>query len=86
VKENIYCLYDKKSQIALKPFLVHRNDVAPLRETQDVVANKDTVIHKHPQDFDLICVGEIDLESLEVTGHSPRLIAQCKDMVDEQNS
>lgn len=82
VNENIYCIYDTQSQIALKPFMIHRNDVAPLREFQEIARNKDSLIAKHAKDFQLIQIGIVDLITLEVTVITPRQVATALDLIE----
>lgn len=81
--ENLYILYDKNAKIGLKPLLVHRNDVSPVREIEEVTANKETLIHKHAGDFQLLHVGTIDLETLQVSGLEPRVVAEAIDLLDD---
>ena len=83
--ENIYCIYDNNAGIALKPFSIHRNDVAPCREVTEVANNKDSIIHKHAADFELLHVATIDLVTLEVTGlPAARRVMRCIDSIDTE--
>lgn len=81
--ENIYCIYDKEAGISLKPFLIHRNDVAPVREFEEVATNKDSVLYKHAGDFDLMQIGQINLETMEIQQVEPRLVARGIDLIDK---
>lgn len=81
--ETIYCIYDKEAGIALKPFLIHRNDVAPVREFQEVAQKEGTPIHNHASEFQLIAVAVIDLETLEVSPTERRLVATAIDLIAE---
>lgn len=84
MKENIYVIYDVKSQIALKPFMIQRNDVVPIRELTELVQNKDTVLHKHAEDFHLIQIATIDIESLEMEIlQQPRVAVRAQDCIDK---
>lgn len=82
--ENVYCIYDKQTNMALKPFFIHRNDVAPVRELEDIVSNKDSIIHKHAGDFDLIHIGTVNLETMELDKQPPRLVVHCLDLLDDK--
>jgi len=85
MEENIYVLYDKEAKIALKPLLVHRNDVAPLREIQEIAGNKDSLIHKHAGDFELLHIGVLNLDTLEIHAVKARSVANVIDLVaDDQ--
>lgn len=66
MKENVYCIYDTASKLAIKPFMVERNDVVPIRTLQQLVNEKTTIFHKHAMEFELIHIAELDTETLEV--------------------
>lgn len=84
MRENIYLIYDTKSQIGLKPFIISRNDVAPLREVGELVRNAETILHKHAADFQLIQVAVINLETLEIEVlERPRQVANAVDLVEK---
>lgn len=80
--ENIYVLFDLGSGIALKPAMIDRNDVAPLRVLGDTAQNPESLVSKHPNEFQLIHVGTIDLETLTVQAlQHPRVVATASDML-----
>lgn len=85
MREAIYVLYDRAAQIALKPCMIHRNDVAPVREVTELTRNPDSIIHRHPQDFQLLHVADINLETLEVTPlPEPRIVLEAKDATEKR--
>lgn len=84
MKENIYAIVDRESGIALKPFIIQRNDVAPVREFEDLCTNKETMFNKHAGDFELMHLGEVDLETLEIIGLTPRTVARAIDLIDKE--
>lgn len=83
--ENIYVMFDKGANIALKPLIVQRNDVIPVRELGELVNNSETIIHKHPQDFQIIHIGSIDLENLVVEQCEPRIVAVGLDLLPKKD-
>jgi hypothetical protein len=81
--EYIYIIFDKNAGIGLKPLIVSRNHVAPLREVQDLCNNKETLLYKHAGDFQLVKIGVLNLETLEIIRHTPEVIANCIDLVEQ---
>lgn len=81
--ENIYALYDHEAGITLKPLMIDRNDVAPVRQITDLTNNKESIIHRHAAHFSLVHIGTIDIESLELQPMAPRTVANCKDLLAE---
>jgi hypothetical protein len=85
MKEHIYVLYDKGAQMALKPFMVSRNDTVPVRELAEITANKDTPMHKHASEFELVQVATIDMETMHVEKTELRIVARCIDLLTDQD-
>ena len=55
----IYCVRDIKSESYGVPFFAE-NDRIACRSFCDLVADTNTVISRHPEDFTLVCIGEYD--------------------------
>lgn len=84
MRENIYVIYDTKAGIAIKPPMVERNDVAPVRMLTEVARRPEGVISQNPAEFQLIHVGEMDLETLEIFPlPEPRLVAIAAQLIAE---
>ena len=66
----VYSLYDKKTCVYGRPFFAH-NDGHALRLMGDEVANADSVIGKHADDFSLHWIGEFDDGLGVVVGVTP---------------
>lgn len=82
--ENLYVLYDREAKIALKPIIIERNDVVPVRMLTDLTNKPDTIVNKHTEDFSLIHIGEIDLETLEIKAYDvARTVVLAKDLKNE---
>lgn len=80
--ENVYCIYDRAASIALKPLLTSRNDVVPLREFKQIANNPESIVHNHPQDFDLMHIGTVNLEAALIE-HSPsRIVVNAAELKD----
>lgn len=59
---HLYSIYDRKAAYYL-PLFQMRSHADAMRQFADIVAQSDTPIAKYPADYDLVCVGSIDLES-----------------------
>lgn len=88
MQENIYVIYDTGTGIALKPPMVDKNDVQPIRVLTDTIlqAGTNNVIANHRKDFQLIHIGTLDLETLEINKVEPRLVAQAIDLVPYEDN
>lgn len=82
--ENIYCLMDRGANVALKPFMISRNDIAPVRETLEATTNPESIMHKHASDFELVHIATVNLETLAVEPVEPRTVARCIDLLEDQ--
>lgn len=58
----IYTIFDRKAAYCLPVFNV-KTDTDAMRQFTNIVVNSDTDISKYPADFDLLCIGHIDLDS-----------------------
>lgn len=58
----IYSIYDRKAAYYL-PLFNMRGHADALRQFSEIVVNSDTPIAKYPADYDLVCLGSIDLET-----------------------
>lgn len=73
-KNSIYSIYDRKAQYYLPPFTV-RSDADAERAFIEAVTVSDTPIAQYPADFDLVCLGSIDLDTGMLTqDQMPRLM------------
>lgn len=86
MQENIYVMFDIGSGIALKPLMVERNDVAPIRVLSETARNEQSLVNKFPQDFQLVHVGTINLETLEVAGMPSRVVATGLEVLATKDS
>lgn len=67
--QRLYCVYDRKAKVPFNGiFQQFNNDEDASRLFSDVVMNPQSgVIHKHPEDFALMYVGDIDNDTLHMT-------------------
>lgn len=65
-----------------RPFTTRTKGEA-IRSFTDEAHRADSEIAKHPQDYDLYCLGEYDDQSGSITGYErPELIVRAQDLKD----
>lgn len=74
ITEKLYIIFDKDAQVAIKPALISRNDVAPIREFTQAINNPESLMNKYPASFELYLVGEINLITLAIQPEQPRVV------------
>jgi len=57
----IFSIYDRKAAYYL-PLFTMRSDAEAVRQFTEIVTQSDTSVSKYPADYDLVCLGWIDLE------------------------
>lgn len=55
----IYGIYDKRAD-ALISVNLFKHPAAAVRFYGDVASTPDTTVNKHPEDYDLVCICELD--------------------------
>lgn len=58
----VYSLFDKKLR-EFGPLVLANNDAAIVRAMQDGIPNSNSMMAKHPDDFDCMCIGSFDMET-----------------------
>lgn len=77
----MYAIFDRK----MKEFgmlVLSRNDESIRRSLVDGIRGSKSVQELHPEDFDLVCVGEFDQDVGELTGSSPRLVVSVAEILE----
>lgn len=64
---------------------MERNDEAIRRSVVDAVRGSGSLIEKHPEDFDLFCMGEFDQDEGRLLGTIPRLVANAGELLEVSN-
>lgn len=78
---NIYSLFDRKLKL-FGQLVLDRTDFAVQRGVVDALqSSPDTLIAKHPEDFDLYHVGSFDDETGKVEGRDFKLVCCLRDLV-----
>lgn len=61
----LFSIYDRKASYYLPIFQAERDHQA-VRGFTDIVTQSDTDVSKYPADFDLMCLGDMDLDTGEL--------------------
>lgn len=81
---NVYSVYDKKAQCYLDIF--YRNhDGEALRSFSDRVSESNSLYAKHPEDYSLFKLGQIDTTSGELVGQKPKFLSDAISFVPVDN-
>lgn len=79
--KKLYVMYDNNAETTIGYIWQHPNDGAALREFYDILNNKETLPGQHPEDFDLLLIGNLDLVEATITSDSQR-VARGRDWLD----
>lgn len=60
MRTGIYCIFDTKASMAIGGLHLHKHDATAVRFFNDVAALKDSMISRHPEDFQLIQLGSFE--------------------------
>ena len=74
-----FSIYDRKAQVYLPPFYFSYKGEAT-RAFEDICKNRESIISKHPEDYDLYMIGTFNSDSgaLESLG-APEFIMKATD-------
>lgn len=67
---HLYSIYDRKAAYYLPVFTL-RSHADALRQFTEIVTASDTPVSKYPADYDLVCLGKMDLETGQVVPTFP---------------
>lgn len=71
---NIYVVYDLVAQSVQGGVHCFPHDAVAIRFFRDVMDASDTSLNKHPEDYDLLCVGSLNSEGPSLFGGEVRTI------------
>lgn len=75
--KKLYSIYDKKAKATMGIFET-TNDLVAIRDFSQVCSNKDSQIAKFAEDYQLLCLGEIDTNTGAIIPEV-RVIAQAQE-------
>lgn len=82
---NVYSLFDRKLRM-FGQLVLERNDFSVQRALVDGLRGApDSLMAKHPEDFDLYHVGIFDEEAGKVTGEDFKLVCCVRDLMPLQS-
>lgn len=55
----IYAIVDKKADDIIGGLALHKHEAAAVRSFTDVASSDKTMINRHPEDYELVCLGGI---------------------------
>jgi len=70
MKLNAYCIYDRKTLAYFPPFYAPTHGGA-VRSLTDLVADNNTTVGRHPNDYVLFCIGQFDDQNGALEPKSP---------------
>lgn len=77
----LYTILDKASKTTNQPFPM-QTDRDAITGLRDVVNDKNTTIHKHPEDFELYRLGEYDPRSMKFSLiDNPELVIAASELL-----
>lgn len=93
MRKYIYMLYDRLGEQLIGQCWIDASDGAAIREFHDVLANPQTSPGRHPADYDLVRLAEVDVEDLaiyvtadDVSPGYASVVARGKDWLDGQKA
>lgn len=77
MSKHLYQVFDKCSGCVVGPILAEPHAAPAIRQFHDALASPGSVLGSHPEDFDLLELGEINDKGLilPVLGDSPLIVA-----------
>lgn len=79
----IYTIRDNKAGETIGKFLqLHRHDVVAIRTFGDLVTDTNSMFNKHPDDYELWQLGELDNDNNRIVGE-PRLVITAREVLDQ---
>lgn len=71
---NVYCVFDRVAESVQGGVHVFPLDAVAIRFFRDVMDAPDTSLAKHPEDYDLICLGFLESEGPALVSVGPRTV------------
>lgn len=81
----MYALFDRKVR-EYGSVVLARNDEVARRMTADALKGSNSLYEKHPEDFDLMKLASMDMETGMITAEVPSLIAGLGDLLGAFNA
>ena len=69
-KTKLYTLLDTEAQL-VSNIMLHRREAPAIRDFHNVLGMKDTQPGRYPEQFKLVCIGEMDDETGQLSAYTP---------------
>lgn len=80
MKFSIFSIYDNKAETFNTPMYVPAKGVA-IRAFSDQANDPQSMLNKHPQDYELFCIGDFDADIGLLTPMTPQSIGPAADFI-----
>lgn len=70
----LYIIWDTKAQMAAMPPQMQRNETVAIRNFRDIIESNESFVAKHPEDYELRHIGDLDFQSGNITGTNEEII------------
>lgn len=72
--KNVYAILDNKAKAIIGGLQLHSHEAAAIRTFTDIATTPNTMLQKHPEDFDLICLGHLDEDELHMVAMARHIV------------
>lgn len=81
---NVYSIHDRAAGVYTRPFFMQA-DAAALRSFQDLAADKEHEISRHPGDYTLFRVGLWNDNTAEIMPQTPEKLANALEIISARD-
>lgn len=80
---NIYAVKDKKAEAFIPQLITHSHDAVAVRFFTDMLRDPQTALAKHPEDYDLYRLGQVDLDQGNINSEPQFIVAATTILANE---
>lgn len=80
--EKLYSVYDHKAEMCIAGIIRVPNDEVARRHFHDALRNQESPLSQHPEDYDLMYLGDIDTTEGMITNNTPRIVGSGADWLE----
>lgn len=85
-KIGLYQIRDNKAEMVAGPIMAAKAEAVAVREFTKIIRNTDTMPGQHPEDYDLMKIGDQDEETGQVSAQLPTVILNGKTYLDSMTT
>lgn len=79
----VYSLFDRKMK-EYGSLVLGSNDASTVRALKEMLMGSQSTVSKYPGDYDLMCLGDFDVENGDIVGETPRLVVNCQEVLNAE--